>query len=925
MKTALPFLIRHAPTIACVSVATIASTALAGYVFDAPLLTRVSPQWVTMKANTAVSLLLCAIALWLRRDADQSIPRQRLGMVAAIPVLLIAGATLGEYAAAADFGIDRLIFDQVADVRGGTPAGRMSIATAFALALTASALLGLDYKNRRGERPALLGALLGGGLGLLIFAGYLYNANALYSLTPFSTMAAPTAVCFLLLAFGLLCTRPGSGPLQILTSATSGGMLVRRLLPWAILVPLAVGWIRLQGERAGFYGTEFGLTLFATSNALILSVLIWVAAIRLNASSKEILDLRTALDAHAIVAVTNPQGRITYVNDKFCAISRYPREELIGQDHRLINSRHHPKEFIRDLWATIGRGEVWRGELRNRAKDGSHYWVDTTIVPFVDDRGKPHHYVAIRADITGRKLAEERLKESEERLRQLAENIDEVFWLSDAATRTILYVSPAYERIWGRSRDELYASPLAWVDSILPEDRDRVVAAALTRQAAGEYSEEFRIKLPDGSVRWIFSRAFAVKDDQGTVYRIVGVASDITGRKQLESQFLRAQRMEAIGTLAGGIAHDLNNILAPVLMISCLLKDSLQNPADQKALQLIEGNARRGAAIIRQLLMFSRGLAGERVTVQVRHLLKEMLSLMRETFPREIEIIDDAATNLWPVTGDPTQLHQVLMNLCVNARDAMPNGGRLTLGASNLELDADSARAHPEATPGRYCVLSVQDTGSGIATENLNRIFDPFFTTKEVGQGTGLGLSTVLGITKSHGGFVTVYSELGRGTVFKVYLPCAAAAVGDADASPSAVPIQGRGELILVVDDEQTISSATALALERNGYSVLTASHGEESMALFLAHQDAVRGVITDVMMPVMGGLALARALHSLRPDLPIIATTGLDHGHKQAELKAAGVSEVLLKPCSVPQLLTAVQRRIHAVDSPARQTNGPA
>ncbi len=503
------------------------------------------------------------------------------------------------------------------------------------------------------------------------------------------------------------------------------------------------------------------------------------------------------------------------------------------------------------------------------------------------------------------------LRESEERFREMAASIDEVFWMTDTAQKRILYVSPGYEKIWGRHCAELYANPDTWAGAIVPEDRARVLAAAATKQTAGEYREEYRIQRPDGTIRWIHDRAFPIKDAAGLVHRVVGVAVDVTERKQLEEQFLRAQRLEAIGTLAGGVAHDLNNILSPVMMAAGLLKDKLTTPHDLSLLGMVESSAQRGAAIIRQLLMFSRGVAGERVIVQLRHLLKEMIGIMRETFPRDIAIVEVIPSGLWPVMGDATQLHQVLMNLCVNARDAMPEGGQLSLAAENMELTAAGAAVHPQAHAGRYVRLTVQDTGHGIPAAIIERIFDPFFTTKALGKGTGLGLSTVLGIAKSHGGFVLVRSEAGKGAAFDVYLP--ATVTGDATAAPPAAagPATGRAETILVVEDEAHISMATHLLLEQDNYRVVTAANGREAIARFLENQEDIKLVLTDLMMPVMSGIALIRALRTMKPDLRIIATTGLDHESKKAELAELGVTELLLKPCPPPLLLAAVRRHL--------------
>lgn len=504
------------------------------------------------------------------------------------------------------------------------------------------------------------------------------------------------------------------------------------------------------------------------------------------------------------------------------------------------------------------------------------------------------------------------LRASEELFRQVVENIREVFWIVDAATGRILYVSPGYRTVWGRSPESLYDVAGAWAETVHAEDRARVLQAAKMRQASGTYDETYRIVRPDGTLRWVRDQAFPVRDEAGSVTRIVGVAEDITQRKQLEERFLRAQRLEAVGTLAGGIAHDLNNILTPMLMVASLLKKKLPDPRDADLLGLVEQGAQRGANIIRQLLTFSRGIEGNRGPVQPRHLLKEMAAIMRETFPRELVLEQKIPAELWPIVADATQIHQVLMNLCVNARDAMRRGGRLTLAACNLVLGEAETAAQPPAKPGPFVRLTVADTGEGIPRENLDRIFEPFFTTKEIGHGTGLGLSTVLGIVHSHGGFVTVESEPGRGSAFHVHLPAAAGA-GDAPLSAVAVPAPGRGETILVVDDEPAIRSTIGFALAGSNYRVLAAADGREAMTLFLKHRDSVRLVFTDLMMPGMSGLALIRSLRALAPGLRFVATSGLSDPERREELAALGVTTFVAKPCGPDDVREAVARELAA------------
>ncbi len=387
------------------------------------------------------------------------------------------------------------------------------------------------------------------------------------------------------------------------------------------------------------------------------------------------------------------------------------------------------------------------------------------------------------------------------------------------------------------------------------------------------------------------------------------ILSDISERKRLEAQLLRAQRMESLGSLSSGIAHDMNNILAPVLMAVPILRDEVSDPDSKLMLDAMETGAQRGSSIIKQLLTYARGTPGARLPLPVRLLQCELSTIIRETFPRNIQASVLIPQNLWPVLGDVTQLHQVLLNLCVNARDAMPEGGTLTLAACNVTLDRTVALLPPEVQPGPYVCVSVSDTGTGIPPEVLERVFDPFFTTKEFGKGTGLGLSTVQGVMRGHGGFVRVDTCLGRGTTFELYFP----ATPEAKVAEDAVrppPPAGHGELILVVDDEASMRDTLRIGLKHHGYRVLTAENGAEGLAVFTQHRAEVRAVLTDIMMPVMNGTAMITALRAQAPTLPILGMTGLLEGVKGIEdLK---LEAWLRKPFTIADLLHALHAALH-------------
>ena len=625
----------------------------------------------------------------------------------------------------------------------------------------------------------------------------------------------------------------------------------------------------------------------------------------LRSSTKEVVDLKAALDEHSIVAITDPRGRITHVNEKFCAISKYSREELIGQDHRIINSGHHPREFFHDLWAVIGRGHVWRGEIKNRAKDGTFYWVDTTIVPFLNEYGKPRQYVAIRTDITRRK----RTEETNATLAAIVASSQDAIISQDTAG-IIQTWNHGAQSAFGYSAAEAIGRSIL---ELVPPELRGAETEHLNSVRRGEKHQQYEtVRIhKDGSRVNLLVTLSPVRDETGRVVGASNIARDITERKKLEAQFLRTQRMEAIGTVAGGVAHDLNNLLSPMLLARSLLADHLTNPEDREILDTVHSAAHRAAAIVRQLLAFSRGEEGERHPVEVSMLFREIAGFLRETFPREITVAASAQRGLWAVVAEPTQIHQVLMNLCVNARDAMPTGGTLSLTAQNVELSDTEAQLNPLAHAGPYVLITVADNGSGIPPGIVERIFDPFFTTKGLGRGTGLGLSTVAGIVKSHAGFVTVYSEPGAGSSFSVYLPASVNVPAPKAEKPAEAAPEGNQELVLVVDDEFALSASLRQLLIKRNYRVLVANNGREGLATFERHPDEIRLVITDTMMPVMGGLQMVRELRRLHPELPVIAATGLEQEEKIREYHSLNVPDVFLKPCDPDELLRAIRRKL--------------
>jgi len=498
-----------------------------------------------------------------------------------------------------------------------------------------------------------------------------------------------------------------------------------------------------------------------------------------------------------------------------------------------------------------------------------------------------------------RKRFEEKIREQAELINQAGDGIS-----LRTLAGTLLFMNPAGLRMIGYSADDIIGT----TGELFYPDGTASIRKPLEQVLEhGKWSGEMSVRRRDGTTILVESRWTLLRDHDGAPKSILNIFNDVTQQRSLEAQFFRSQRLESIGTLASGIAHDLNNVLAPILLAVQMMQQHGAPEHLHRFLKTIDASARRGASVVKQVLSFASGVKGERVQLLPKTLIREMASLIEETFPKNIRLVRSIAPDVWPIVGDHTHLHQVLLNLCVNARDAMPLGGTLTLRAENIELDEKYMSVRAEGDPGMYVVFEVEDTGVGMIQEVLDRIFEPFFTTKEPGRGSGLGLSTARSLVKSHRGFINVYSEVGKGTSFKIYLPACPSDLEMPTVEPVPSMPRGEGETVLVVDDEQLIREITRDTLEAYGYRVITASDGTEAVACYAQHLDTIALVLTDIMMPYMDGYSTIKALQRIRPDVKVIATSGFAASDKMGDYSRLGINAFLHKPFSTEKLLSVV------------------
>jgi PAS domain S-box-containing protein len=602
----------------------------------------------------------------------------------------------------------------------------------------------------------------------------------------------------------------------------------------------------------------------------------------------------------AIIAKTL-DGTITQWNPAAERMFGYSAAEIVGRSMKILFPSDRIKE-AEEMLVRTNQGESIRPfETVRLRKDGRPLDVSVTISPLKNEMGKIIGSSKILRDLT----EFNRVKSQIEEQAALLDKTKDAILIFDPEGR-ILFWNKAAEQIYGWTRQEAAGR---FIGEFIYANAQKFREINTLTLESGDWSGELQHIAKDRQEVIVETRWSLLRTKEGSPKSILTINTDVTEKRKIEVQFMRAQRMESLGILAGGIAHDLNNILTPIMLSIDMLKSTAVDPHTKSILETIEMSARRGSDIVQQVLSFARGMEGQRIVIQPKYLLKDIEHIVTDTFPKDIRLQLSLPYDTWTILGDPTQVQQILLNLCVNARDAMPNGGTLSIRAENCLADEQYVAMNKQAKPGSYVAISVTDVGVGIPQDIINEIFEPFFTTKEVGKGTGLGLSSVKAIVKNHGGFINVYSEPGRGTTFKVYLPAQGIPGDDSQEETEEVSLpRGAGETILVVDDETSILSITSETLQTFGYQVVTACNGAEAVAIYAQQKKKIAVILTDLSMPVMDGRATIYALLKINPKAKIIAMSGLDEADSVAKASTAGVKHFISKPYTAGTLLKTLR-----------------
>jgi PAS domain S-box-containing protein len=613
------------------------------------------------------------------------------------------------------------------------------------------------------------------------------------------------------------------------------------------------------------------------------------------------------------VMITDAKGNIEYVNPKFTKITGYTFQEVKGRNQKILRSDKTSPQKYEYLWDSINKDSSWHGEFHSKKKNGDLYWEDVKIGPITNSKDEITHFVALTEDITNRKRARKAIQETKELFKKIfAGQRDAIFILDKKNPPTILSCNPAAIKMFGYERIEVLGSTtkMLHIDEKYFEQFQEYLQEVISRQGFLNPSD-FNMKRKDGAVFPAEYSVTPLEDENGQSVGWICIIRDITERRQLEEQFQQSQKMEAVGRLAGGVAHDFNNMITIIRGYSQLILAEMDknNPIHKSILQ-IDKAGERTELLTRQLLAFSRKQILQPKILNLNELIPETEKMLLRLIGEDIELMTLLKSDIGNIKADPGQIEQVIMNLVINARDAMPKGGKLIIKTMNAVLDEAYVKVHPEAKPGRYVLISVSDTGIGMDSKTCSRIFEPFFTTKGKGQGTGLGLATVYGIVKQSGGHITVDSKPGQGTVFKIYLPSINEAATLKDESKTSDKNLNGSETILVVEDEENVRRVICETLRSHGYKLLEAPHGGNALLSCEQHKGEIDLMLTDVVMPEMSGGDLIDHLMSHYPQMKILCMSG----YTDDTIVRHGILEEKVEFIQKPFTTVALAQRIRKV-----------
>ena len=904
------------PSAAGSGVAVIGVLVLLGWRFDVVFLKSVVDDFAPMQPIVALAFVLAGVALQLVHSTPR---RESIARALATLPALLGAVTLVEVISGWDLGIDDLLFaDELHASEGPLRAGRMAVTSAVCFIAEG---VGLGLSTLSPPRVRATGqilALIGVGIAGITLMGYAYSLQPLYDGVHLGRMAVHTGATMMVLGAGVASIDRTVGPLRILSSAGPGGMLARHLMPFVLFAPFLLGWLRLQGQRAGLYGTEVGVAILAASGSAVFTAAVLVYAKRtdrLDAAREAAAGrLRAADELRRQILASAQEGIIVFDTDARYVLWNPFMQRLYGLSEADVLGKHVLMVFPTDSEVRMNAilralaGETVAYDNERKMPNGDRRWLSAVYTPLQTEAGAIGGVIVTVRDITDRKRIEQQLREAHERTSAALAAAGMGVWELDLNQQRLTW-SQNLAPLFDRPVEDLAERPDEWLRYVHSEDVERLRDALRRVSLDRPFAVEYRVTT-DSKSKWLSSVGHVVRDASGKPVRLVGVTTDVTERRSLEAQFRQAQKMEGVGQLAGGVAHDFNNVLTAILGYSQFLAERLRSPQDQADIKEIIDAAQRAAALTQQLLTFSRNRVVETAFLDVNLIVQELVPMLRRLIGEDIQFITTLSPEPATIVADRGQIEQVLVNLIVNARDAMPHGGHMRVDVSRTEVDGDGASRFVDLQPGSYVVLAVADTGTGMTDETKARLFEPFYTTKAPGKGTGLGLSTVYGIVTQNKGHIAVESELGHGTTFRIYLPFATRAAQTAAVAvrePAQAPATlGRARAVLLAEDDPGVRVLVRTILDLAGYRVFESDSLEAAEQMY-DRIGPVDLLLTDMVMPGGRGVDLFKHLVAKQPSLRVLYISGYTDDQMIDESLFDGAA-LLQKPFSAAALL----RKMH-------------